>query len=48
MNGWVKYTKTKLELLVLGNLMGNKHNGINGEISKGKYRSKEVFLETSN
>ena len=44
---WVKYMKTKLELLGLGNLMGNIYKVINGEISKEKYLSK-VFSKTSN
>ena len=42
--GWVKYMKTKLEL-GLGNLMGNIYKVINGEISKGKYRSKDKFFQ---
>ena len=46
-DGWVKYMKTKLELLGLGNLMGNIYKVINGEISKEKYLSK-VFSKTSN
>ena len=44
-DGWVKYMETKLELLVLGNLMGNIYKVINGEISKEKYRSKHKFFQ---
>ena len=42
------YMKTKLELLVLSNLMGNIYKVISGEISKEKYRSKQVFSGTNN
>ena len=41
------YMKTKLELLVLSNLMGNIYK-VSGEISKEKYRSKQVFSGTNN
>ena len=44
-DGWVKYIKTKLELLGLCNLMGNIYKVINGEISKEKYRSKHKFFQ---
>ena len=43
-DGWVKYMKTKLELLGLGNLMGNIYKVITGEISKEKYQSKHFFF----
>ena len=33
-DGWVKYMKTKMELLGFGNLMGNIYKVISGEISK--------------
>ena len=35
-DGWVKYMKTKMELLVLGNLIENIYKVTNGEISKEK------------
>ena len=35
-DGWVKYMKTKLELLRLDNLIGNIYKVINREISKKK------------
>ena len=44
-DGWVKYMKTKLELLGLGNLMGNIYKVITGEISKEKYQSKHFFFQ---
>ena len=44
-DGWVKYMKAKLELLGLGNLMGNVYKVISGEISKEKYRSKHEFFQ---
>ena len=47
-NLWVKCMKTKLELLVLSNLMGNIYKVISGKISKEKYRSKQVFSGTNN
>ena len=46
-DGWVKYMKTKLELLGLGNLMRNINKMINGEISKEKYRSKQKFFSSN-
>ena len=37
------YMETKLELLGLGNLIGNIYKVISGEISKEKDRSKNFF-----
>ena len=44
-HGWVKYMKTKLELLELGNFMGNIYDVINEETSKEKYWSKHNFYQ---
>ena len=37
--------KAKLELLGLGNLMGNVYKVISGEISKEQYRSRHEFFQ---
>ena len=47
-DGWIKYVKTKLELLGLGNLMRNIHKAINKEISKEKDWSKHFFFSEMN
>ena len=47
-DGWVKYMKTKLEPLRLGNLVGNIYKMISAEISKEKYRSKHKFFSETN
>ena len=46
---WVKYMKTKLELLGLGNVTGNIYRVVSVEISKEIYQSEHNFFsETRN
>ena len=48
-DGWIKYMKTNLEYLGLGNLMGNIYEAVSGKISKEKCGLKyKYFLETIN